>query len=114
MSINRCNAACESTEFIEFMLDTIKNVALDAINTTCFSGISKEQDVAKDRLLVFCKIPRTRSEMQEFCCIPGRKKFNENFLKPLLDSGKLIMTIPDKPNSRNQKYVALKGKLSDN
>lgn len=26
-------------------------------------------------------------------------------MRPLLDSGKLQMTIPDKPNRKNQKYV---------
>lgn len=31
--------------------------------------------------------------------------FRKKYLIPLLDAGKIRMTIPDKPNSRNQKYV---------
>lgn len=42
--------------------------------------------------------------MQELVGIEGRKAFNNNFLKPLLEQGKLAMTLPDKPNSKNQKY----------
>lgn len=29
-------------------------------------------------------------------------------MKPLLEAGELVMTIPDKPNSKNQIYVAKK------
>jgi ATP-dependent DNA helicase RecG len=43
--------------------------------------------------------------MQEFIEITSREYFNKTVLLPLLESGKLKMTIPDKPNSRNQKYV---------
>lgn len=71
--------------------------------TTCSSGTSREQ---VNLLLNFCKVPRSRREMQEFLGIEGRKAFNNNFLKPLLNEGSLVMTIPDKPNSRNQKYIA--------
>ena len=63
------------------------------------------QDERTERLLDFCFEPRTRDEMQQFIEIANREHFRKMILKPLLDSGKLEMTIPDKPNSRNQKYM---------
>jgi ATP-dependent DNA helicase RecG len=63
------------------------------------------QDDRVERLLEYCNIPKTRREMQEFIRIASREHFNKTILFPLLESGKLKMTVPDKPNSRNQKYV---------
>ena len=63
----------------------------------------KEQVTIQD-LIQFCSIPRSRKEMQEFMGLAGRRNFSEKYIKPLLDAGKIKMTIPDKPNSRNQKY----------
>jgi Fic family protein len=104
--INYCNFVGESTRFIEFMLDTIKSTLEETI-LTCADGPSSDQvkeQVDLDKLIDFCDIPRSRVEMQEFCGISSRKKFNSYYLKPLLEAGKLEMTIPDKPKSRNQKY----------
>jgi ATP-dependent DNA helicase RecG len=56
-------------------------------------------------LLDFCEIPRTRDEMQSHISITNREHFRKSILKPLLDTGQLRMTLPDKPNSRNQKYI---------
>jgi ATP-dependent DNA helicase RecG len=66
------------------------------------------QDAHQDRiqqLLNFCTTPRTRNEIQQFMGLADRGHFSESILRPLLESSKLRMTIPDKPNSRNQKYV---------
>lgn len=56
-------------------------------------------------LLDFCVVPRTRKEMQDFCGIKTEKYFREKIIKPMLTEGLLKRTIPDKPNSRNQKYI---------
>lgn len=56
--------------------------------------------------LEYCKLPRTRAEMQVFCGLVARRSFNERYLKPLLEKGVLKMTIPDKPTSKNQRYYS--------
>jgi ATP-dependent DNA helicase RecG len=58
-----------------------------------------------EALIEFCSKPRTRDEMQLFLGLSDRGHFRKSILNPLLESGQLVMTIPDKPNSRNQKYV---------
>jgi ATP-dependent DNA helicase RecG len=53
-------------------------------------------------LVDFCRTPRTRGEIAAFL---GRTTYYamRSFVDPLLEKGKLKMTIPDKPRSRNQK-----------
>ena len=109
--INRCNDDADSTEFISFMLTVIREALLEV--TDAYPGTSQEQvpeqvteQVSFEDLLEFCREPRSRSEMQAFCHVEGRKKFNTDYLYPLLADGRLVMTVPDKPTSRIQKYYA--------
>lgn len=60
-----------------------------------------------EEILKFCAIPRTRQEIQHHLNFTHREYFRKKFLKPLIDSGRLKMTLPDKPNSRNQKYYSV-------
>ena len=64
-----------------------------------FSGNRKYPDIVG-----FCSIPRSRDELQEFTGF-SRYYTMSKIVQPLLDSGELVMTIPDKPKSINQKYV---------
>ena len=66
---------------------------------------STVQDDKVAVILDFCSIPRSRKEIQAYLGLTGRNNFNDRYLKSLLASGKLKITIPDKPNSRLQKYV---------
>jgi ATP-dependent DNA helicase RecG len=56
-------------------------------------------------LVNFCKTPRTRAEIAAFL---GKTTYYamRSFVDPLLEGGKLKMTVPDKPKSRNQKYYS--------
>ena len=66
-------------------------------------------DAAKlDALLEYCAVPRTRAEMQDFCEIKTREYFRKKILVPMIQSGKLMLTIPEKPSSPNQKYYTAK------
>lgn len=115
-AINDCNDVADSTEFIRFMLDVIKKTLSEAMDAAEQVGTSPEQvrnksgekpgQVDAEALLAFCRVPKSRAEMQEFCGVGGRKRFYTRCLLPLLESGRLAMTIPEKPNSSRQRYVA--------
>ena len=56
----------------------------------------------------FCNQPRSLREIMGFLGLKHRPSFLVSVLNPLLETGLLKRTIPDKPKSRFQKYVAAK------
>ncbi len=59
-----------------------------------------------DEMIVeFCKKPRSSAEIAVHCGFKDVKNFRERYLTPLLGS-RIQMTIPNKPTSRFQKYIA--------
>ena len=58
-------------------------------------------------ILEFCNEPKSVKEIMEYIGLRHRPTFMYDYLNPLLEKGKLQMTIPDKPKSRNQKYVTI-------
>lgn len=57
-----------------------------------------------NKLLIFCNEVRSIAEMLSYMSYSDRTKFRKKYIYPLLDAEIIQMTIPDKPNSRNQKY----------
>jgi ATP-dependent DNA helicase RecG len=64
-----------------------------------------DHDERMKSILEFCSVERTRDEIQQHIGLIHKNHFRQKILKPLLDTGKLMMTIPDKPKSRNQRYI---------
>lgn len=57
-----------------------------------------------DKLIIFCIEARSFGEMLAFMGLTDRTKFRRKYIRPLLEAGILEQTIPEKPNSQNQKY----------
>ncbi|MBF2759015.1 MAG: putative DNA binding domain-containing protein [Ectothiorhodospiraceae bacterium AqS1] len=62
--------------------------------------------VAPQVLVLLAKVSgeATRQELLVALGLRDRKHFGDTYLQPALEAGLLEMTIPDKPNSRNQRY----------
>ena len=76
----------------------------DSINST--DTIIKNESGSKYKdFLNFCKIPRSRDEIAGYFGLT-RYYIMREIVNPLVEKGSLEMTIPEKPKSKNQKYVA--------
>ncbi|MBQ5560695.1 MAG: AAA family ATPase, partial [Lachnospiraceae bacterium] len=55
----------------------------------------------------FCQTPKSRDEITAFV---GKSKYYtmSSIVSPLIMQGRLRMTMPEKPKSANQRYVAQK------
>lgn len=60
----------------------------------------------EDGLLGFCRVPRTRAEILAHLQVGSWPYAFQRYIQPLLKDGLLQLTIPGKPRSHSQKYVA--------
>ena len=70
-----------------------------------------DQDKSQDILHAVLDFCITEKSKQEICSFIGYRNltyFTRKYLNPLLASDQLKMTIPDKPNSRKQKYITVR------
>ena len=59
------------------------------------------------KILEYCNTPRNRQEILDYLGLNDRKSLMEHINK-LINQGRLAMTVPEKPRSKNQKYVTIK------
>jgi len=98
--LNKCNQNGESSLFIEFMLRMIK----DSLAAGITPEVNPEVTPEVARMLKVIKGEMTRREIQDKLGLKDEKNFREKYLLPALSMGLIEMTIPDKPNSRLQRY----------
>ncbi len=60
------------------------------------------------KILLLCEQPQTRRDLMYMLDISSRKTFVRLYLKPMLASGELQMTIPNQPSISTQRYVRVR------
>lgn len=58
-------------------------------------------------LLDFCRIPRTRQEIADYLGVKTIFYAMSHYIRPLLQDGKLAMTLPETPKSSKQKFYTV-------
>lgn len=65
----------------------------------------RTRKASKELILKYCKEPKTIKEITQKFGYKNVRNFRERYINPLLEEGKLKMTIPEQPKNRNQKYI---------
>ena len=104
-AIARCHVEGESTLFIEFMLSQIDKI-LDDVSAQVSADNEQLSEYLKRLLEVMeYDVPYTSNTLMEKLGLKSKEGFRRNYLRPAIDMNLIRMTIPDKPNSRNQRYL---------
>ena len=105
--IAKCHIAGESTLFIEFMLSQIDRILDDISIQISEKNEYLPESVQKLLEIMEYDVPYASSDLMEKLGLKAREGFRRNYLHPAIEMNMIRMTIPDKPNSRNQRYIKL-------
>ncbi len=104
-AIAKCHTAGESTVFIEFILSQIDQI-LDEVSTRVAEQADYLPETVQNLLAVMeYDTPYTGHALMEKLGLRAKEGFRRNYLRPAIEMNVIRMTVPDKPSSRNQRYI---------
>lgn len=101
-TIAKCHVQGESTLFIEFMLSQIDKILDEIVDDSAeymTEYLKRMLDVME------YDVPYTATAIMELLGLKSKETFRKNYMNPALKHNLVKMTIPDKPNSKNQRYI---------
>jgi hypothetical protein len=99
-ALNKSTKNAESSVFIEFMLKMI----IGAVRSLSTPEVRPDVTPEVKKMLSALNGEMTRKEIQQKLGLKDEKHFRTAYQQPAIAQGLIEMTIPDKPNSRLQKY----------
>ena len=104
-AIADCHVAGNSDIFVEFMLEQFDLLLDDVIGQV--QSYDEQMSEYEKKLLGVMEygVPYTANAIMEQLHLKSKETFRKNYMNPVIDKGLVAMTIPDKPQSRNQRYI---------
>ena len=103
--IDECNNNGNLNAFIEFMLEMINQTLLEVVSNVRIESNNISNQVNKLLEVMEPDVPLSANELMNRLNIKSKETLRNTYLNPAIENGLIKMTIPDKPNSKNQKYV---------
>ena len=106
-AIAKCHVNGNSDVFIEFMLKMINQVLDEVIIQIKKSNMENSEYVNHLLEVMEYDVPYTSNTIMELLGLKSKETLRKNYLNPAMEAGLVRMTLPDKPNSRNQRYIKI-------
>ena len=104
-AIAKCHVNGNSDVFIEFMLRQIDRTLENLLADSEKDGAGMNLYLPHLLAVMQYDIPYTAADLMEKLGLKSKETFRKNYMHPAIEQGFVIMTIPDKPTSRNQQYI---------
>lgn len=104
-AIAKCHVNGTSDVFIEFMLEMIDQVLDEVILQVNKENANTSEYVKRMLEVMEYDIPYTSNKIMELLGLRSKETLRKNYINPAIELGVVRMTLPDKPKSKNQRYI---------
>ena len=106
-AISKCHINGDSTVFIEFMAEQIDAILDEILNSSAYLKDNLSEYVKRLLSVMEYDTPYTANTVLKLLNLKSKETLRKNYLNPAIERGLVKMTVPDKPNSRNQRYIKI-------
>ena len=104
-SIAKCHTEGKLNTFIQFMLEQIDKVLSEIITQISTSDENISEYVKRLLDVMEYDTPYTLADLMDLLALKSKETIRRHYIHPALKFNLVQMTLPDKPQSRNQRYV---------
>ena len=104
-AIAKCHTEGSSNTFILFILEQINKILDEVTEKTEYGGDSVSEYVKRLLDVMEYDMPYTLSALMDLLGLKSKETIRRHYIHPAIELGLVQMTLPDKPKSRNQRYI---------